>query len=107
MLKKLQGIGEAIVTGIGDVLVGIILVLLSFFNSLKALVANPRALIAVIVLAALGYDLVTGGKLGGIAFVAAKVREIFEITKDISWAQATAVLGTLGIGYMVLDKLKK
>lgn len=100
MLKKLQGIGEAIVTGLGDVLVGII-------NAIKALVANPRALIAVIVLAALGYDLVTGGKLGGIAFVAAKVREIFEITKDITWAQTTAILGTLGIGYLVLKELRK
>lgn len=100
MVKKLQGIGEAIVTGLGDIIIGAI-------NAIKTLVASPRALIAVIVIAALGYDLVTGGKLGGIAFVAAKIREIFEITKDISWAQTTAVLGTLGIGYMVLDKLKK
>ena len=101
MLKKLQGIGEAIVTGIGE---GI---LLGAVNSIKVLVANPRALIAVLVLAILGYDLVTGGKVGGIQFVALKVREIFELTKDVSWPQACTILGTLGIGYLVLDKLKK
>lgn len=100
MIKKLKDFGLAIYTSLTETVLG-------FLGAVKALAGNPRGLVLFLVLCAFSYDFATGGKLGSINFIATKVKELFELSKEVTGWQACTILGTLGIGYLVLDKIKK
>lgn len=100
MGKKLKDFGNALFTGFTETILG-------FVSAIKALASNPRSLVLFLVLCSFSYDFATGGKLGSISFIAGKVKELFEISKEVTPWQTATILGSLGIGYLIFDKIKK
>jgi hypothetical protein len=100
MGKKLKDFGNSVFTGLTESILGLI-------GSIKTLVSNPRGLVLFLVLCSFSYDFATGGKLGSINFIAGKIKELFDISKEITPWQAVTILGSFGIGYLIFDKIKK
>ena len=100
MKAKFEAFLNGLWTGFTDIILG-------FIGLVKSLITTPKLLIVILLLAGLTYDLISGGKLGGISFIVGKLKEIVEFTKDVTWPQVTTLGVVAGLSYLVFDKIKK